>query len=251
MTIRNHTLTNYAEKSPSPLRKWISSQWKGIIAEFTATMFLILFGCMSCIPIEGLPMNPVMYAPLTFGMIVMLNIQVFGHLSGAYMNPFVTVTAVIWGRISIIVGIIYIIMELAGASIGYGILIGVAPVDMGGEGICLTLPHPGINEWQALGVEIVLSAALSLVNCSVWDPVNETKLDSVPLKFALTIAGLSFAGGPLTGASMNPARSFGPALWSNRWDIHWVYWVGPFVGGIIPAVFYKYIWSQKPESKLP
>ncbi|CAH0407280.1 unnamed protein product [Chilo suppressalis] len=237
---------------PTSITKWVSTQWKGIIAEFTATMFLITFGCMSTIPITGLlGGNPPMYAALTFGMTVMFNIQIFGHLSGAYMNPFVTVAAVLFGKISVCVGVAYIIAEIVGATLGYGILIGVAPIDVAGEGLCVTLPHPNINEWQALGIEMVLSAALSLVNCAVWDPVNETRQDSVPLKFALTIAGLSFAGGPLTGASMNPARSFGPALWSNRWDIHWVYWVGPFVGGIIPAVFYKYVWLQKVESKLP
>ncbi|CAH0763874.1 unnamed protein product [Diatraea saccharalis] len=253
MTIQDQqTIRNYIEKSPSSITRWVSSQWKGILAEFTATLFLIVFGCMSAVPIEGLPMNPVMYTPLTFGMTVMFNIQIFGHLSGAYMNPFVTVAAIIFGRISVSVGVVYIVAELVGASLGYGILIGVAPVDMAGEGVCLTLPHSNINEWQAVGVEILLSAALSLVNCSVWDPVNESRQDSVPLKYALTISGLALAGGPLTGGSMNPARSFGPALWSMRWESHWVYWVGPFVGGIVPAVFYKYIWLKKKDSdKLP
>nr|UQZ09754.1 aquaporin [Agriphila aeneociliella] len=252
MTIpQTENIANYIENTQSSVAASISGQWKGVLSEFFSTMFLVAFGCMSCIPIEGLPYNPPMYAPLAFGMAIMICIQIFGHISGALMNPFIAVQAVLWGRISIPVGIAYILAELAGASVGYGILVGVAPVDMAGDAVCLSLPSPMLNGLQAVGIEILLSAALSLVNCSVWDPVNENKQDSVPLKYALTIGGLALAGGPLTGGSMNPARSFGPALWSNRWDSHWIYWVGPFIGGIIPAIFYKYIWLQKKEIKLP
>ncbi|XP_026755324.2 aquaporin-4-like [Galleria mellonella] len=224
---------------------WCAIQWKGILAEFLATTLLIIFGCMSCIPIEGLSQNPALYAPLGFGLAVMFNIQIFGHISGAYMNPFVTITAVIWGKITLSLGIAFIIVECAGAILGYGFLLLVSPVDMVAEGICLTQLHRNINEIQGFAIEVVLTAALSFINCGVWDPTNEHKQDSSPLKFGLTIVGLSVAGGPLTGASMNPARTLGPAVWNNNWDGHWVYWVGPLFGGILAAVIYKYIWLDK------
>lgn len=235
----------FDEKGTKPILYWISTQWKGIVAEFFSTMLLLIFGCMSCIPVAGAP-DPALFGPIVFGLTVMFNIQIFGHISGAFMNPFVSVIAVIWGKISFSVGVAYVLAECAGAILGYGILMAVSPTDIAAEGICLTLTH--INVFQALGVEMALSAALSLLNCGVWDPVNSHNSDSVPLKFGFAIVGLSFAGGRFTDASMNPARSLGPAVWTNRWDNHWVYWVGPMVGGILPALFYKHFYRQaKPK----
>ncbi|XP_059046047.1 aquaporin AQPcic-like [Achroia grisella] len=224
---------------------WCALQWKPILAEFIATVLLIIFGCMSCIPLEGYTQNPAVYAPLGFGLTVMFNIQIFGHISGAFMNPFVTTIAVIWGKIPVSLGVAFIFVECAGAILGYGFLLLVSPVDMLTEGICMTQLHKGINEVQGFAIELVLTIALSLINCGLWDPINESKQDSAPLKFGLTILGLSIAGGPLTGASMNPARSLGPAVWNNKWDAHWVYWAGPFIGGILVALLYKYTWLSK------
>lgn len=230
--------------------KTFSAEWRGVLSEFVSTLLLLFFGCMSCIPIDSNAPNPALYGPLGFGLTVMFNIQIFGHISGAYMNPMVTIIAVIWGRISTCVGIAYILAECAGAILGYGLLMTMAPVDMAGNGICMTEPHSGINSLQAVFIEVFLSAALALINYAIWDPVNAHNTDTPPLKFGLTIVGLSIVGGPLTGASMNPARSLAPAVWANRWDDHWVYWVGPLIGGILSAVFYKYVWLKEPPLKI-
>lgn len=235
------TETKVAPNKPktNTLTGWFSAQWKAILAELVSTMLLVLFGCMSCIPIEGLTQQSPLYAPLGFGLAVMFNIQIFGHISGAHMNPAVTLAAVIWGGTTVAVGFAFFIVQCLGAFIGYGILIGLSPVDLSLGGICVTLPHHALTQFQSLGVEIVLTAALVFVCCGLWDPVNAHKQDSVPIKFGLTIAGISIAGGPLTGASMNPARTLGPALWTGIWTYHWVYWAGPFVGSVIAVLFYK------------
>ncbi|KAL4721029.1 hypothetical protein ACJJTC_019399 [Scirpophaga incertulas] len=144
MTIpQNQTITSFGNTKQDLVMNWIRSEWKGILAEFVSTMLLIALGCMSCIPIEGLSLNPAMYAPLTFGFVVMFNIQIFGHISGAFMNPFVSIIAALWGKISTTVAIAYIIAEMAGAALGYGFLVAIAPVDMAGDGLCLTLPSQG------------------------------------------------------------------------------------------------------------
>ncbi|KAM3967175.1 aquaporin [Aphomia sociella] len=229
---------------------WCTVQWKVIFAEFLATMLLIIFGCMSCIPLDGFSPQPALYTPLAFGLTVMFNICIFGHISGAFMNPFVTIIAVIWGKISFSLGVAFIIVECVGSILGYGFLLTISPVDMLAEGLCITVPHRNITELQAFAIEVVLTSALSLINCGVWDPLNENKQDSSPLKFGLAVAGLSIAGGSLTGASMNPARTLGPAVWNGRWDAHWTYWAGPLLGGILPAVIYKYLWLGKQEQDL-
>ncbi|KAJ8733219.1 hypothetical protein PYW08_001517 [Mythimna loreyi] len=236
-------ITAENEVAKSTMRSWCKSSWRGIASEFLSTSMLVLFGCMSCIPVEGINMS--IYSPFGFGFVVMFNIQIFGHISGAYMNPAVTLAAMIWGSISVPVGICYMIVECAGALVGFGILSTLSPVDVGPNNVCVTAPHIGLNDFQSLGIEIALTAALIFINCGVWDPINATKQDSAPIKFGLTIVGLSLVGGPLTGASMNPARSLGPAVWTGYWDHQWIYWVGPFIGSVVSVLIYKYVFLKK------
>uniref|UniRef100_A0A170W4T7 Mip variant b n=1 Tax=Triatoma infestans TaxID=30076 RepID=A0A170W4T7_TRIIF len=80
---------------------------------------------------------------------------------------------------------------------------------------------------------------LLLVLLGSSDLRNAEKQDSVPLKFAAAIIALSLLGGPYTGASVNPARSFAPALWSKDWTAHWVYWIGPLFAGLATPLFYQ------------
>lgn len=248
-SVVNVTETKVTEdKSKSnTLAAWCSAQWKPILAELVSTSLLVLFGCMSCIPIEGLTEQSPVYAPLGFGLAVLLNIQIFGHISGAHMNPAVTLASVIWGSSSIAVGVAFAIVQCLGAFIGYGILIGLAPVNLSIDGICVTMPHHALSQFQSFGVEVVLTAALVFVCCGLWDPINQHRQDSGPIKFGLTIVGLSIAGGPLTGAGMNPARSLAPALWNGAWTFHWVYWAGPFVGATIAALFYKLLFLDRTQ----
>lgn len=225
--------------------QWCSSNWRPILAELISTTLLLLVGCMATIPIDTLPYQNAMYAPFGFGLVVMFNIQIFGHISGAFMNPAVTLAALLYGSISISKAIAYVIAESIGAILGFGILTTLSPVLVKENGVCMTEVHPQLNTLQAVGIEIVLTTALNFLNCAVWDPVNRDKPDSVPIKFGLAIAGLSLAGGPLTGASMNPVRSLAPALWTGRWEDQWVYWVGPLIGGILPTVIYKFMFLRK------
>nr|XP_026490754.1 aquaporin-like [Vanessa tameamea] len=222
---------------------WFSENWRAIFSELMSTFSLLFFGCMTCIPIDGIPINPPLYGTIGFGLIVLMNIQTFGHISGAHMNPTVTLAAIIWGNMSIALGIAYFVAQCAGAVMGYGILMILSPIDMS-SGICTTQPHVKHTVYQALGIEILLTVALVLINCSVWDPVNKDKGESLSIKFGLTIAALSIAGGPMTGASMNPVRSFAPAIWTNTWNSHWVYWAGPFLGGTLAVIFYKFVWLR-------
>ncbi|XP_013138817.1 PREDICTED: aquaporin-4-like [Papilio polytes] len=223
--------------------------WRVVLAEFISTLLLVLLGCLSCVPIQGLAYQPPLYAPLGFGFVVLFNIQAFAHISGAHMNPSVTLAAVLWGKISIGLGIAYAIAQCAGSIIGYRVLMALSPVNLITGGICTTQHISELTVYQALAVEVVLTAALNFLNCAIWDPKNKS-LESVALKFGFTVAGLSIAGGPLTGASMNPARSLGPAVWTGVWAAHWIYWVGPLLGGSLSALFYKYVWLNNKSDDL-
>nr|XP_026490765.1 aquaporin-like [Vanessa tameamea] len=224
---------------------WWCRNWRAILGELVATTLLIFLCCMTCIPIDGVPLITPMYSPIGSGLIVLFIAQSFGHISGAFMNPSVTLLAVIWGKISLPLGIAYAIAECLGATIGYGMLMVLSPSDLIAGGICTTQPHAGHTVYQALGVEVVFTAALGFVICSVWDPVNEEKNECTSIKFGLSVSGLAIAGGPLAGASMNPARSLGPAIWTARWSSHWIYWVGPLFGGAVTVTLYKLVWLKR------
>ena len=97
---------------------------------------------------------------------------------------------------------------------------------------------------QGMGTEIILTFALVFVIfATAVDPKGLGKL--APIAIGLTVMADHLVGIPLTGASMNPARSFGPALVSATWDNHWIYWIGPIVGGISAAVFYKLVFLNR------
>ena len=220
------------------------------MAEVVATSTMLFFGCLTCLPIDGFAVNPPIYGPLGFGCVVPLNIKTFGHISGAHMNPAVTIAAIIWGKMSIVLGISYVIAQLFGAVIGYGMLVLLSPSNIS-TAVCVTQPNPYCTEYQALGIEILLTAGLVFINCAVWDPVNALYNETNPITFGLIILGLSLSGGPLTGASMNPARSLAPAIWTNTWNAHWVYWVGPLLGSLSAIIIYKYIWLLRPKKDDP
>nr|CAD7404080.1 unnamed protein product [Timema cristinae] len=80
--------------------------------------------------------------------------------------------------------------------------------------------------------------------CSTWDARNRNRHDSTPLKFGFFVTAIVASEAPYTGAHMNPARSLGPALWSCKWDNHWIYWVGPIVGSILTTYTYKFVFAN-------
>lgn len=81
-----------------------------------------------------------------------------------------------------------------------------------------------------------------LTACAIWDPRNSKNSDSVAIKFGLIVCALATIVGPYTGCSMNPARSFAPALWNAHWTNNWIYWVGPVVGSLLASLSYKLIY---------
>ncbi|XP_045765479.1 aquaporin AQPAn.G-like [Maniola jurtina] len=250
MTILQNIPERVTKTSPvKKIARWWSKEFKVILAEFVSTTLLVFLGCMANIPLDDFTVQPPMYGPIAFGLVVLFNITSFGHISGAHMNPSVTLSAIIWGSVSFPLAVMYVIAQCSGAIIGYGLLLTVSPIDLIPGSVCITQPHVNHATYQSLIVEIVLSTALGFINCAVWDPVNKEKQDAIPLKFGFTIAALSLAGGPLTGASMNPARSLGPAVWTGNWNTHWVYWLGPALGGAIAPLLYKIAWLENKQDK--
>ncbi|XP_063704947.1 aquaporin-like isoform X2 [Culicoides brevitarsis] len=215
-----------------------------IFAELIGVFLLVFIGCMSCVDKFG--MSPLhLQIALAFGLAIMVGAQSVGHISGGHFNPAVTVAAMIHRGIDVPMGLAYIAAQLVGSVLGYGLLKVIStheamfPAGEEATGLCVTMPAAGLGVTQAFFVEFICTGILVLVVCGIWDPRNKKHTDSTPLRVGLTVAVLVLVAGPYTGGSLNPARSFGPAVWSGDWANNWLYWIAPTLGGAVVSLIYK------------
>ena len=172
---------------------------------------------------------------LTFGAIILVLVYALGHISGAHLNPAVSIAFWIAGRFPGREVVPYVLAQLSGATLGgFALRFAVGDFAMFGA------TRPSIPVPAALAVEIVLSFALMLVVMAV---ATDARVSGEVA--GLAVGGIvmvdALMGGPLTGASMNPARSFGPAVATGQWAAHWIYWAGPIVGMAIAVFTYDYL----------
>ena len=179
---------------------------------------------------------------LAFGFAVAVVVAAMGRLSGAHINPAVTVAVLITGHVSPMRGLLYIEGQLGGAAIGALLIVAVVPGDGGSLGA--TSLGADVSSGAGLLAESILTFALVFVIFgTAVDPKGPTSL--APIAIGLTVAVDIMIGGPLTGGSMNPARSFGSALVAVEWADHWLYWVGPLIGGVLAALVYHRVYLRK------
>ena len=211
-----------------------SARTRRLIAEGIGTFFLVLIGPGSAMvnAFTGGAVGHVGVA-LAFAFVVTAMVFALGHLSGAHINPAVTLAFWSVRRFPTAEVVPYIAAQCAGATLASLALVGVlGPVGQLGA----TLPSIGVG--KAFGVEWLLSFALMFVIMGV--ATDERVPDGfAALAVGFTVGFCALMGGPLTGASMNPARSFGPALVGGLWHGHWVYWVAPITGMLAAARGYE------------
>ncbi|KAG2259531.1 hypothetical protein Bca52824_078825 [Brassica carinata] len=160
------------------------------------------------------------------------------NVSGGHVNPAVTFAALVGGRLSVIRAIYYWIAQLLGAILAC-LLLRLATNGSRPIGFHVA---SGVSELHGLLMEIILTFALVYVFYStVIDPKRGSIGIIAPLAIGLIVGANMLVGGPFEGASMNPARAFGPSLVGWRWHNHWIYWVGPFIGGALAALIYEYM----------
>ncbi|XP_034655051.1 aquaporin isoform X1 [Drosophila subobscura] len=222
-----------------------------VFAELIATAMLMFLGCMGCIQ-NSFFTNGHFQCALNFGFVVLICIQCFGCVCGAHLNPAVTLANYIYNMISLPMAVAYFFAQMLGAFIGYGLLKAIMPDSAiystdTPSGVCVTSVHSSLTGLQGVVIEFLITSALIAICCGVWDPRNAKFQDSVGVRFGLAISCLSLTAGQFTGASMNPARSFAPALWNGAWENHWIYWVGPMAGALVSSLIYKYAFRREVE----
>lgn len=222
----------------------LQEEGRKLVAEFIGTFALIFIGAGAIIHTGGT--NLVAIA-LAHGLAIALMVSALGHISGGLFNPALTIGLWATRRIDTLNTITYIIAQLLGAVVGALALVILFPEVMR-EAQNLGTPtlNSGIDFIQGIGLEGIATFFLMLA-------VFGTALDSRGPKLGgfgigLIIAMDILAIGGLTGAAMNPARAFGPALIDNTWDEHLVFWIGPIIGAVAAALVYHYLFAEERET---
>ena len=228
-------------------------------AEAIATFGLVFFGPLSVILSvvvfgNGLSIEAILMISLGHGTIIALMVYAFGHVSGAHINPAVTIPMMITKKISVADGVGYIVSQVIGGIIATLSLMVILPeigkpVLWGGHGGPSELLNNSVM--SGFAVEVILTFFLVVV--IFMTAVHKKAPKSV---YGASIGGMVFllhiVGIPLTGASMNPARSFAPAIVTGDaglLEIQWLYWLAPIIGGIIAGVIMNYVFINKDEAK--
>jgi MIP family channel proteins len=211
-----------------------------LTAEVVGTFFLVLIGpgaamvnawAGGSIGVAGIA--------LAFAFVVIAMVYALGHVSGAHINPAVTIAFWSARRFPARDVIPYVVAQCAGAAAAAATLRAIlGPVGNLGATV------PAIPIGAAFVIEWLLSFVLMLVIMAVATD-DRVAPGFAPLAVGLTVGFCALTGGPLTGASMNPARSFGPAVAGGVWAAHWVYWLAPITGMIAAARLYDWLRDAK------
>jgi aquaporin NIP len=211
--------------------------WRRATAEGLAAFALVFAGCGAIVAdarYDG-ALGTVGIG-LVFGLIIMGMIYATGHLSGAHINPAVTIAFTLTRHFAPRDAAAYVAAQVAGATTGALVLLAVWPERPAALGA--TMPSVGVG--SALVYEAILTAVLMFVIIAV-----ATDTRAVGAAAAIAIGGTvgldAIFGGPVTGASMNPSRSFCPALVSGEWQDFWIYVAGPVIGAAFGAFAYQLI----------
>jgi aquaporin Z len=220
-----------------------------LIAEFVGTFALIFFGAGSICADQYLHATGgigLLGIALAHGLAIGLMVSAMGHISGGHFNPAVSIGLWVTKRISTVDTILYWAAQLAGATAAAFLLKVVVPeetwraVSLGTPALARDFPV-----WAGMSLEAVTTFFL------VW-MVFATAVDEKGVFKSIAGFGIGLSitlgilvAGPLTGAALNPARAFGPALAATHWAHQGVYWVGPLAGGFVAGLLYDTLYLKK------
>jgi len=248
----------------------IPALWRGGVSEFFATLIFVFIGTGAVVSSQaqlgsssiGVP-NLTLIA-LAHGFAIMVLVYAVGEISGGHINPAVTWACLITNKVSFIRALIYVIAQLSGAVVGSALLKSIVPASyftkygMGCHSI-----NPDLTVGQGFGAEVIFTFIFIFVVFATAISPFAGKLAPLsggdaeygpgkltPFAVGMTILILHCVGIPFTGASMNPARSFGPAIIKGCWANHWIYWAGPLLGSTLAAITCQIIFLSNPTAML-
>jgi len=216
---------------------------KKYLAEFIGTFVLVFFACGTAAVVGCSAENGTGYllTALAFGLVIVAMAYSIGNISGCHINPAVSIAMLINGKMNIKDFIGYVIAQFLGAVAGAAALMAFVGKESGLGANALYKD----NIWLSLLIEVILPFVFVIAILGVTSKENSGTVAGIVIGLSLTlvhILGISF-----TGTSVNPARSFGPALFvgGNSLANVWVFIVAPLIGGALAAVVYKFLASEK------
>jgi aquaporin TIP len=221
---------------------------RALIVEFIGTFALIFVGAGAIIATAG---GNLVAIALAHGLAIGLLVAAAGHISGGVYNPALTCGLAIARKLSPALVIPYIVVQLLGAAVAALCLKAIFPA-AAIDKVSLGVPAigGGISTGGAFLAEVIMTFFLMFVVYGT--AVDERGPRAIAgLAIGLTITMDIFIGGGATGAAMNPARHFGPALVGNHWANWWLWWVAPILGALLAAALYAYVLQVRAEPPRP
>ncbi len=216
---------------------------KKYVAEFIGTFVLVLFACGTAAVVGCSAENGTGYllTALAFGLVIVAMAYSIGNVSGCHINPAVSIAMLVSGKLSIADFIGYVVAQFAGATAGAAVLMALVGKESGLGANALYNDSIGLS----ILVEIILTFVFVIAILGVTSKVENSSVAGIVIGLTLTlvhILGISF-----TGTSVNPARSFGPAVLvgGDALSSVWVFIVAPLVGGVLAALVYKFLAASK------
>ncbi|MQM09139.1 hypothetical protein Taro_042004 [Colocasia esculenta] len=247
---------DYVEPPPAPLfepgelKSW--SFYRAGIAEFVATFLFLYITILTVMgvkransPCASVGVQGIAWA---FGGMIFALVYCTAGISGGHINPAVTFGLLLARKLSLTRAVFYIVMQCLGAICGAGVVKGFqrSPYQILGGGA--NVVASGYSKGAGLGAEIVGTFVLVYTVFSATDAKRNARDSHVPVLAPLPIGFAVFlvhlATIPITGTGINPARSLGAAIIYNRdkaWDDHWIFWVGPFIGAALAAIYHQIV----------
>ncbi|XP_051280001.1 aquaporin AQPAe.a isoform X1 [Dicentrarchus labrax] len=217
--------------------------WRAILAELLGTLVLVSAVLGASVPGPGEAPGGPMYPAVAVGVVIVALAHCFGEISGAQVNPAVTLSMLATRRLDVLRALVYITAQCLGASLGAGALYLALPLKTTADHFVNRVPIE-LNAAQALGIEVLCTFQMVFTVFSVEDQRRRESPEPGNLAIGLAHTAGVLIGGRFSGASMNPARSLGPAIITGFWENHWVYWIGPVLGAILAGVSHEFFFAR-------
>jgi len=226
------------------------SKLQRIVAEFVGTFALIFFGAGSICADQFLKSTNqgslgLLGIAVAHGLAIAIMVTAVGHISGGHLNPAVTIGFWVTRKISTFEAVLYWLAQLAGGVAAAYLLRLVIPEDTWQLVKLGTPALGGLSHSVGMVLEGIMTFFLVFVVFATAADERGAFGKIAGFAIGLTVTMDILMGGPFTGAAMNPARSFGPALASQHWANQGVYWVGPLSGGVLAGWFYDTLYLKK------
>ena len=217
-----------------------------LVAEALGTFAFVFIGAAVVVVNGGFPNSGIGLLGIALAHAVALSVMISATMaiSGGHLNPAVTIALLVARRIGPVEAAAYIVTQLAAASVG-ALLVQVLLPSGAVRAALLGVPviASSVTVGQAIGIEVILT--FFLVSAVFGTAVSLEAPRVAGFGIGLVLLFDILVGGPLTGAAMNPARAFGPALVSGQWVGQGVYWIGPIVGAVLAALVWQYVLLPK------